>query len=136
MELLKKLCSIHAPSGNEEAMTDFILDYVKKNQKEWKVIPEIYYGNDFQNCIVLIFGKPRTSVYAHIDSIGFTVRYENELVRIGSPNTANGYLLKGFINNEENEYLLTIDNNQKLFAKASLKIEDLRVVGNAQARST
>ena len=123
MELLKKLCSIHAPSGNEEAMTDFILDYVKKNQKGWKVIPEIYYGNDFQNCIVLIFGKPRTSVYAHIDSIGFTVRYENELVRIGSPNTANGYLLKGFINNEENEYLLTIDNNQKLFVKASLNIE-------------
>ena len=122
MELLKKLCSIHAPSGNEEAMTDFLLDFIKKNQNNWKVTPEIFYGDDFQNCIVLIFGKPRTAVFAHIDSIGFTVRYENELVKIGSPKTENGYILKGFQNNEAFEYPLEIGDRQKIFLKASLQI--------------
>lgn len=122
MELLKKLCSIHAPSGNEEAMTNFLLDFIKKNQNNWKVTPEIFYGDDFQNCIVLIFGKPRTAVFAHIDSIGFTVRYENELVKIGSPKTENGYILKGFQNNEAFEYPLEIGDRQKIFLKASLQI--------------
>ena len=123
MELLKKLCSIHAPSGNEGAMTDFILNYVKTNQNKWKVTPEIFYGDDFQNCIVLIFGKPRTAVYAHIDSIGFTVRYNNEVVKIGSPKTSNGYILKGFIDKEKFECTLGVEKNDRLFIKAPLKIE-------------
>ena len=123
MELLKKLCSIHAPSGNEGAMTDFILNYVKTNQNKWEVTPEIFYGDDFQNCIVLIFGKPRTAVYAHIDSIGFTVRYNNEVVKIGSPKTSNGYILKGFVDNEKFEYPLGVEKNEKLILKAPLQIE-------------
>lgn len=123
MELLKTLCSIHAPSGNEGAMTGFLLDFIKTNQAGWKVPPEIFYGDDFQNCIILIFGKPRTAVFAHIDSIGFTVRYENELVKIGSPKTANGYLLKGFNHNQEFEYPLEVADDQKIFLKAPLQIE-------------
>ena len=123
MELLKKLCSIHAPSGNEEAMTRFLLDYIKTNQAKWKTTPKAFYGDEFQNCIILIFGKPRTAVFAHIDSIGFTVRYQNELVKIGSPKTETGYLLKGFQNNIAVEYPLQIDGDQKLRIKASLQIE-------------
>lgn len=93
--LLQKLCSIHAPSGNESAMTQFLLEYIEANKNYWKVIPQILHGDHFQDCIVLIFGKPRTAVYAHIDSIGFTVRYHNELVKIGGPKTSSGYRLKG-----------------------------------------
>lgn len=123
MELLKTLCGIHAPSGNEEAMTDFLLNYIKTNQSKWKTRPEIIYGEEFQNCIVLIFGKPRTAVFAHIDSIGFTVGYQNELVKIGSPKTENGYLLKGLKNNLAFEYPLEVDDHQKLFLKAPLQID-------------
>ena len=95
MKLLKEMCSIHAPSGNEAAMTKFLLDYIKKNQKDWKVKPEIYSGEGFQDCIVLVFGKPRTAIFAHIDSIGFTVRYGKELVKIGGPRTVKGFELVG-----------------------------------------
>lgn len=94
-ELLQQLCSIHAPSGNETLMTDFLLDYIKSNSSQWKSEPTIYYGEDFQNCIVLVFGKPRTAIYAHIDNIGFTVRYGEQLIKIGGPKTETGYQLSG-----------------------------------------
>jgi putative aminopeptidase FrvX len=95
MELLKEMCAIHAPSGNESAMTKFVLNYIKKNQKNWKTKPKVYAGKGFQDCIVLIFGKPRTAIFAHIDSIGFTVRYGKELVKIGGPRTVDGFKLVG-----------------------------------------
>jgi putative aminopeptidase FrvX len=95
LQLLEKLCSIHAPSGNEMAMTRFLLEYINKNMQQWKVQPEIFSGEGFQNCIVLIFGEPETAVFAHIDSIGFTVRYDNHLVKIGSPYLQVGTLLTG-----------------------------------------
>ena len=43
MELLKKLCSIHAPSGNEGAMTAFLIGYIEKNKSGWKAIPRIHH---------------------------------------------------------------------------------------------
>ena len=95
MELLKQLCAIAAPSGDEGRMNEFLLEYIRKNNNKWKVQPEIYSGEDFQDCIVLIFGKPRTSIYAHIDNIGFTVRYSNQLVKIGGPHLKSGTKLVG-----------------------------------------
>ncbi|MFN8153302.1 MAG: M20/M25/M40 family metallo-hydrolase [Bacteroidia bacterium] len=95
MNLLKKLSSIHAPSGNESAMQHFLLDYIHAEKSKWAVQPEVISGEDFQHCIILIFGQPRTAVYAHIDNIGFTVRYDNQLVRIGGPKAVTGYRLTG-----------------------------------------
>lgn len=95
MELLKKLCQIHAPAGNEVALKEYLLDYVENHKANWKVQPEIYHGKGFQDCIVLKFGKPRTAVYAHMDSIGFTVKYGKELVKIGGPVLEEGTQLVG-----------------------------------------
>lgn len=95
MKLLHELCSVHAPSGNEGKMKDFLLKYIKKEKKKWKVKPEIFEGDDFQDCMILKFGKPRTAIFAHIDSIGFTVRYENQLLPIGSPDADEGTVLVG-----------------------------------------
>jgi putative aminopeptidase FrvX len=95
MQLLKKLCEIRATSGDELPVKNFILEYVLKNQKSWKTIPELHHGAGFQDCLILSFGKPRTALFAHMDSIGFTVRYDNELVRIGGPQTYNGIRLVG-----------------------------------------
>ncbi|WP_422007329.1 M20/M25/M40 family metallo-hydrolase [Roseivirga pacifica] len=94
-ELLKTMCGIHAPSGNEGAMKEFLLAYIEKNKASWAVQPEVYYGDGFQDCIVLKFGTPRTAVFAHMDSIGFTVRYQNQLVAIGGPQAETGYVLTG-----------------------------------------
>src|SRR3954465_10547884 len=120
MELLKKLCSVYAPSGNEVAMTELIIEYINEKRKSWKVQPEVFHGDGFQNCIVLIFGNPRTAVYAHIDSIGFTVRYDNQLVKIGSPRTENGYVLKSDAAPLGSEYILRVDKNQNLFVEQSV----------------
>ena len=95
MELLKEMCAIHAPAGNEILMKEFILDYIEKNKTNWKVQPEVIYGDDFQDCIILKFGKPKTAVFAHMDSIGFTVKYGKEIVKIGGPKTEEGTLLLG-----------------------------------------
>src|ERR1700751_2069951 len=89
-DLLKTMCAIHAPSGNQVAMKDFLLDYIKKEKNKWQAKPKIYSGEGFQDCIILVFGKPCTAIFAHMDSIGFTVRYEKQLVKIGGPRTSDG----------------------------------------------
>ena len=95
MELLKTLCHIEAPSGSEQNMTEFVLDYIKINQDSWKVKPDLFYGDGFQDCIVLVFGKPTTAIFAHLDSIGYTVKYNNEVIKIGGPSTKEGIVLVG-----------------------------------------
>lgn len=95
MELLKKLCSIAAPSGDESAMTNFLLKYIHENKTSWKNQPQIFAGEGFQDCIVLVFGQPRTAAYAHIDSIGYMVKHGKELIKIGSPKAKIGSELVG-----------------------------------------
>ena len=107
--LLKRLCAIHAPSGNESQMTQFLLDYIHDQKKDWLVEPEIFHGEGFQNCIVLVFGNPTTAVYAHIDNIGFTARYNNQLVKIGSPKTASGIALLGADGNGAIECVMEVE---------------------------
>ena len=91
--LLRDLCAIHAPSGNERPLTEFLLAYIAREKNNWAVQPKVYAGDKWQDCIVLVFGKPRTAVFAHLDSIGFTVRYNRQLVKIGGPRTEDGYKL-------------------------------------------
>ncbi len=95
LSLLKTMCAIHSPSGNEVAMKEFILDYIKKESKNWKHKPKVIHGKGFQDNIILVFGKPRTAIFAHTDSIGFTVRYGKQLVKIGGPRLEKGYELVG-----------------------------------------
>lgn len=95
MKLLEQLCKIHAPSGNEQNMSEFILSYINEHKSSWKQQPEVLYGDAFQDCILLVFGTPRSAIFAHMDSIGFTVRYGRQLVKIGGPDIENGYQLVG-----------------------------------------
>ncbi len=119
MELLKTLCHIEAPSGSEQNMTEFILDYINSNQDRWKVKPELFYGDGFQDCIVLVFGKPTTAIFAHLDSIGYTVKYNNEVVKIGGPSTKEGIVLVGQDSQgrieEELHHKIDKDGNKTLF---------------------
>jgi len=95
LNLLKQLCEIHAPSGSEYKMTQFLLDYVHKNKSDWKVQPQIIAGDGFQDCIMLVFGKPTTAIFAHMDSVGYTVGYENNLIKIGGPSAKKEAKLVG-----------------------------------------
>lgn len=93
--LLKEMAAIHAPSGNESAMTSFLLDYIQKHQSSWRVQPEIIHGEGFQDAIILKFGEPKTAIFAHIDSIGFTAKYGKELIKVGGPVAEDGFKLCG-----------------------------------------
>ena len=76
-------------------MQEFLLDYIHAEKSNWAVQPEIIHGEDFQHCIVLVFGQPKVAVYAHIDNIGFQVRYDRQLIKIGGPKVVTGYKLIG-----------------------------------------
>ena len=93
--LLKQLCQIHAPCGEEARLKDFLLEYIRKNSGKWKVQPKIIAGPQLQDAFMLVFGTPKTAVFAHMDSIGFTVRYQNQLVPIGGPHAETGIILTG-----------------------------------------
>jgi putative aminopeptidase FrvX len=95
MKLLKKLTAIQGASSDEATISKFILNYIHKNSSSWKVQPIIFAGNKFQDNIIIVFGKPRTAIYAHIDSIGFTVSYENQLIKIGGPDVEDDITLVG-----------------------------------------
>jgi len=122
LSLLKTMCAIHSPSGNEVAMKDFLLAYIKSEQKNWKHKPKVIHGKGFQDNIILVFGKPRTAIFAHTDSIGFTVRYGKQLVKIGGPQIINGIELLGSDQKGKCEATLTVVKD-KLEYKAKRNFE-------------
>ncbi len=121
--LLNQLCEIHAPSGHEEPVKDFLLRYIKKEKKQWLSQPEIIEGKEFQDCIILKFGKPRTAIFAHMDTVGFSVRYFNQLVSIGSPDAEAGTKLVGHDHLGSIECELEYDKENHAFYKFGRPIE-------------
>ena len=123
MKLLQQLCEITAPSGHEAPMKEFLLHYIQKEQRKWKSKPEIFEGDNFQDCMVLRFGKPRTAIFAHMDTVGFTVRYFNQLVAIGSPEADMGTRLVGRDGHGTIECELEYDKENHAFYKFRRQIE-------------
>lgn len=115
--LLNKLCAIQAPSGNEKPLKEFIIQYVNEHANRWKNQPEIISGEDLMDCLILRFGNPRTAVFAHMDSVGFMVRYQNQLVPIGQPDIQNGYRLTGKDNLGLIDCELQLDEHNHTFYK-------------------
>ena len=118
--LLKDLQAIHAPAGDEAPLRDFVIDYVEKNKAYWKVQPELVYGDNLQDCLILKFGNPRTAIFAHMDSIGFTVRYGKELVKLGGPHLISGTQLTGEDSKGAIETELVVNGDNK---KISYKLD-------------
>lgn len=95
MELLKQLVAIRGAASDEAKVAEFVKEYVAREAKNWKVQPEIIAGKGFQDAVILVFGKPRTAIYAHMDSIGFSVGYDKELIKVGGPRLIDGMELVG-----------------------------------------
>lgn len=121
MQLLKTLTSIHAPSGDEASLKEFILKYIADNQASWKVKPSII-SDGLQDNTVLIFGKPKTAVYAHIDSIGFMVGYNNALSKIGGPDISGKWHLVGEDAQGKISGIL-VEKEENLHFQANRKVE-------------
>lgn len=95
MELLKQLTEVRAAASDEGAMKDFLMKYINENASNWKEQPQIIEGRQFQDCLIVVFGQPRTAIYAHMDSIGFSTGYDKELIKIGGPRLIDGMELVG-----------------------------------------
>ncbi|WP_297336017.1 M20/M25/M40 family metallo-hydrolase [Algoriphagus sp.] len=95
MKLLFDLLNQFGVSGEEFPTRDFLLQYIAKRKRSWNVLPEVYAGDEFHDCILLKFGNPRTGLFAHMDTIGFMVRYENQLIPVGGPELIDGSVLVG-----------------------------------------
>ncbi|MEP0714369.1 aminopeptidase [Algoriphagus sp.] len=95
MKFLFEILKIESISGDEGQLAEFILRSIKQRKTSWKVIPEIYSGENFHNCILLKFGNPRTAVFAHMDTVGFMARYNNQLIPVGGPEIVADSVLEG-----------------------------------------
>lgn len=95
MKFLFELLSLQSVSGDESEISQFILNYVSKRSSSWKVQPEIYSGENFHDCLLLKFGHPSTAIFAHMDTIGFMTRYQNQLIPVGGPDIIEGTRLVG-----------------------------------------
>jgi putative aminopeptidase FrvX len=95
MKLLEELIQIQGISGDETAIQSFLMDYIQKEKENWLVQPEIIQGKGFQDAIILVFGQPTTALFAHTDTIGFTVGYGTNLIKVGSPRIIDGTALVG-----------------------------------------
>ena len=118
MKLLKQLVEIRGASGDESRVRDFVIDYIKANENKWTIQPEMFFGKGFQDTLILVFGQPRTAIFAHMDSIGFTVGYGKNLIKIGGPRTIDGMELVGSDSQGEIETELMViedhDGNKEL----------------------
>ncbi len=95
MKLLYDLLGLQGVSGDESKTSVFILNYINDRKSMWDCVPEVFFGDNFHDCILLKFGFPTTAVFAHMDTIGFMSRYENQLVAIGGPEIISGIKLVG-----------------------------------------
>ncbi len=95
MKILFELLDTEGVSGHEVKIKNLLLQYISERKEQWNVSPEVYSGEDFHDCILLKFGSPQTAVFAHIDTIGFMSRYQNELVPVGGPELVEGTKLSG-----------------------------------------
>lgn len=93
--LLNKLCSIPGISGDEGSIRDFLLTYIKEESDSWNVQPEIIFGDELQDGIILVFGNPTTAIFSHIDTVGYTAGYGVELIKVGGPSAVSGTKLVG-----------------------------------------
>ena len=122
-KLIETLCKIQAPSGDESKLKQFLIGHVNKHSSEWKATPQVIKGEPFQDNLMLVFGQPKVAYYSHMDSVGFTTRYENQLITIGSPEAENGDQLVGEDNLGPIECTTKIDGNGNAFHDFKRTIE-------------
>jgi len=123
LALLKTLTEIPGLSGDERGVRDFIIRYVQANQDGWKVQPRLIYGPELQDCLILVFGKPRVAAFAHMDTVGFCTRYASQLISVGQPDADEGAILVGADKQGTIETKIRMDKGARVFHDFARPIE-------------
>ncbi len=93
--LLETIAAIPSTAGDEGKMRDFIVNYFANNAKSFQTTPQVFSGPGFQDMVIAVFGEPRTAVFAHTDTVAYTVGYNKALIKIGNPKAKDGTKLVG-----------------------------------------
>ena len=115
IQVLKILLSVHSPSGEEYRMKQCLIELIQGEIPSWSNQPSELKTAGMGDAFYLVFGDPRTIVFAHMDTTGFMSRYQNQLIPIGGPEVENDYKLTGQDHAGYIECLLKIDKEGHLF---------------------
>ena len=88
-ERLRRLQEIEGVSGDEGRVADFLAETLAG-------VPGVAIRRVGDNLIVSR-GRPRAAVLAHLDTVGFTLGYGRELIRIGGPATEGGEAVRSTV---------------------------------------
>jgi putative aminopeptidase FrvX len=115
LKILRALTAIPGLSGDEGKVKDFILQYVQDHQGAWKSKPLILHGEEFQDCLMLVFGEPKVAAFAHMDTVGFCTRYASQLINVGQPDAEEGAVLIGEDSLGPIRTKLTMDKGSRVY---------------------
>lgn len=125
---LQQLIAVQGVSSDESRIKSFIIDYIQTHESEFAVKPVIYSGDELHDAFIVVFGEPKTAIYAHTDTIGFSIGYENELIKVGGPRIIDGTKLIGKDSSGEVAGELMVfeseDDNSKTIQLISEKVVD------------
>jgi putative aminopeptidase FrvX len=101
----------------EWPLKDFLLDHIEKARKSWKHEAVVLDGEEWGDGFALCFGKPRTAILAHLDSIGFMTRYGRQVIKVGGPVCRSGIKLKPVFphRQDDSEYQLELTAQNELY---------------------
>jgi len=88
LDLLWKLLALDSPSGDEGAIADWIEDWVAPT------FPEAQVERLGDSLVVVKGNMPLVALFAHLDTTGWTLGYEKNLIRIGGPHGKVGDRLR------------------------------------------
>lgn len=114
LKTIEKLCAIHAPSGFEALLIDYLKGWFKKNSVS------VCIDDLINNTLIIYKGKPHVAFIAHADSVGFILQYNKKLLALGSPEIYRNSKVRT-IKNEEVE--VVFDDDEKFFLKGNNHFE-------------
>jgi putative aminopeptidase FrvX len=86
LDLLFALVGIPGVSGDEGAVAAFL-----EGQLSTKANVALHRIGD---SLIAVKGTPKTAIFAHTDTVGYTLGYERELIPVGSPRPPDGAKLR------------------------------------------
>lgn len=105
-KLLEELCSIHAPSGEEDKVFDYIQQWLTKN----RILATVDRNSVF-NALFVKKGFPSVAFLIHVDTVGFIKEYFSKVLPIGSPTFDEKVSVK-----DADNHIYTIYKNGEDFA--------------------
>lgn len=104
LRLLEDIAAIDSPSGDETELADFVELWATSNLPNRKTVR---LGD---NVIVHSRGNSNVAIFAHLDTTGYTVGYDANLIEIGSPDGRTGDILRA-AGSRDARHVLWIDGD-------------------------